>query len=361
MFTRPLCERKMMLIFHKLTQHTSVAWNLDPFRWDWSAGVGMVGVCAGQDALGEESWRTFLERWLVRIGSCTRQGSVNHVVPANVALFLEPRGGGEHASALCDRYAHWCRHDALRTSNGGWAHVWEGGDPDYCHQLWVDTIFMAALFLARYGVARRDKAAIDEALTQINLHVECLFDPAAGLFRHAYHCTTRTWLGEHWGRGNGWMVASLAEMVALFAASDRPVGLLRERFVTAMETAYRHQAAGGFLRTLPLVEESYLETTGSSLFGYAALRGHALGVLPDEYRDWGLQIAQTVAESVDAEGRIPRCSHGTNPESRAIYLGLPFSESLYADGIVLMLLAQAYPHLDLDATARSRPVVRLAS
>lgn len=341
MLSRPLCDRKMETIFHKLSHQTSDAWNLNPYRWDWSCGVGLNGVCEGYAALGRTGWLEYLANWFERVAECTRVGSVNNVAPANVPLFLEQFGDMKRCATVSDRYAHWCRHEALRTSNGGWAHVWEGGDPDYRNQLWVDTIFMAAVFLARHGLFRKNDAAIAEALAQVELHLDCLFDPAAGLFRHAYHCGRKVRLGEHWGRGNGWMVASLVELLDVLRANGRPLDRLRASFATTMETAYRCRDAGGLLRTLPLVPEAYLETTGSALFGYAALRGHALGILPERFRDWGLEIATTVGESVDEQGQIPRCSHGTNPGPQSVYLNLPFSQSLYADGIVLMLLSRA--------------------
>lgn len=347
MLSRLHCEQKMDNIFQKLSRLRSDAWNLDPYRWDWSCGVGLLGVGEGAVALDRGEWREFLASWFERVAEGTRVGSVNHVAPANVLLLLEGWGDAQRYAPVCDRYARWCRCEASRTSNGGWAHVWEGGDQDYCNQLWVDTVFMAATFLARYGLARGDEAAVAEALSQVEIHLDCLFDRSVGLFRHAYHCERKVHLGEHWGRGNGWMVASLVQLLDLLSPGSRSLEHLKCCFTRTMQTGFLHRCEGGLIRTLPLVPEAYLETTGSALFGYAALRGYKLGLLPEQFRDWGLRLATTVGESVNERGEIPRCSHGTNPDPRSVYLGLPFSQSLYADGIVLMLLAQAHPLLSV--------------
>lgn len=339
--TAARCGEVMRTLFLKIANQRSDAWNLDPYRWDWSAGVALFGLAEAADALGDPAIEAFLEAWFERAAAGRRLGSVNHVCPANAVLRLALRTGKPEAEAVCTEYADWCMGAALRTSSGGWAHVWEGGDPDYRHQLWIDTVFMAVVFLARLGTVRGDAALIGEARRQLELHLECLHDPSTGLFYHAHHCGTGRSLGEHWGRGNGWMVASLAELLALLPTAGEGLGRAHSRFRAAMEAAHARRAEGGLLRTLPLVPEAYPETTGSALFAYAALRGWEQGLLDGRFLAWGLQLAGTVASGVDAAGAVAQCSYGTNPEARSVYLGLPYCQSLYADGIVLMLLSRA--------------------
>ena len=345
MLTALLCEQKIQTLFQKISHQRSEAWNLDPARWDWSSGVGHFGLLEVYRATGDRAVLDYLETWLGRVADQRKFGSVNNVILANVPLLLLQQGRGQGDRTICTEYARWCHEGSQRTSNGGWAHVWEGGDPDYRHQLWIDTMFMGVVFLARHGVAFQQPADLAEALKQLIIHLDCLFDEKAGLFRHAYHCEQKILLGEHWSRGNGWMVASIVELLELLATREQPLTAAKQRFAVVMETAYRVRAEGGLLRTLPLVGEAYLETTGSALFGYAALRGHALGLLDQRFLHWGRELAETVAHSIDSDGNIARCSYGTDPKTREVYLGLPYCQSLYADGIALMLLARAMMHL----------------
>jgi len=229
MLAASLCEQKIQTLFQKISHQRSEAWNLDPARWDWSSGVSHFGLLEVYRATGDRAVLDYLETWLGRVADQRKFGSVNNVILANVPLLLLQQGRGQGDRTVCTEYARWCHEGSLRTSIGGWAHVWEGGDPDYRHQLWIDTMFMGVVFLARHGVAFQHPADLAEALKQLIIHLDCLFDEKAGLFRHTYHCEQKILLGEHWSRGNGWMVPSIVKLLELLA--------------TPRATAHRGQAA----------------------------------------------------------------------------------------------------------------------
>lgn len=328
-------------IFYKIVNQKSKEWNLDINRWDWSCGVGIYGIIKAYEMTGDEKYKKFIKNWFERNGSERKFGSVNNVVPANAVLFLAKETRDEKYQKVCKEYADWCMNTALRTCNGGWAHVWwQGGKEDYKHQLWIDSVFMAGIFLLKYGASMQDSSIVEEAIKQFELHMDSLFDPGNNLFYHAYHCIEKVQLGEHWGRGNGWMVASLVELLDILADSNYKLDKYKNVFRKVMEKAYEVKTEDGMLRTLPAVEESYKETTATSLFGYAALKGYRLGVLDKKFYRWGMQAGETICGYVSEEGNILHCSYGTDPEEREVYLTRPCDQSLYADGIVMMFLSQ---------------------
>lgn len=339
MIENTILRNKIDSIFNKIRNQKSDAWNLNIHRWDWSCGVGLYGLLKAFEATGDEKYIHFIRQWFDQNGPNHAFGSVNNVAPANAVLLLAENSEDPQYEKVCQAYADWCTKTALRTSNDGLAHVWEGGDEDYKNQLWIDTMFMAGIYLLKYGRYKNDPAIIEEALHQYGLHMGCLLDPQSELFYHAYHCVNKTFLGEHWGRGNGWMVVSLVELLQTLKDSAYDLDRTISVFKRVMEKAYSLRLESGMLRTLLLVEESYPETTCTALFGYAAWKGYTLGILDERFLEWGKTIGETIADFVSEDGNILFCSYGTNPESKEIYMTRPCDQSLYADGIVMMLLS----------------------
>lgn len=307
--------------------------------WEWNSGVGVCGAVFAYEKTGDEEILDYIRAWVERYGFEDRfYGSVNTVIPCAATQLLYKLTGEERYKEVCDVYADWGLNRAVRASNGGIAHVWSvGGDPDYVNQLWADSVFMAAVFFASYGKQIGDEKLVELGFDQIRIHLESLFDEKSGLFFHAYHSNTHEQLGQHWGRGNGWVVASLARVMELFGA-DAANGLFKKYFVRAMESAYSLKAENGLLHTVITCKDSYTEATGSMLFGYAASVACEIGILDDKYKTWCDDILSAL--EFDEDGTVKYCSTGTGPESLETYLNTPFKKSCYANGIAMMFLSR---------------------
>lgn len=338
---KSVAVQKIDAIFNKVIHQESDEWNLNINLWSWSCGVGMYGIMKASEVTGDTRYKSFMEKWFEDNHNNHLFGSVNNVAPVSAVLFLAEKSREEKYLAVCREYSDWCMYKALRTCNGGLAHVWQGGDEDYKNQLWIDTIFMSGIFMVKYGLYIKDESIIREGIKQLDLHIDCLIDQENDLFYHAYHCIDNKHLGQHWGRGNGWMVGSLVEVIEVLRESGYEISRYAEILGKVMEKAYSVKVENGMLRTLPLVGESYIETTATSLFGYAALKGFRVGILDRKFADWGCRIVKTVIGLISDDGRIEHCSYGTNPETKEVYMTRPCDQSLYADGIVMMLLAES--------------------
>ncbi|MCF3650580.1 glycoside hydrolase family 88 protein [Synoicihabitans lomoniglobus] len=348
------CADRMWAIFDKLRLIKSRAWNLDINRWDWSSGVGLWGVMRCHEVLGDARCLDFLVSWVEQNMAGRVKGSVNHVLPAYIVEYLWRVQGDERYRKICDEYAEWCLDQATRTDNGGLAHVWPGGQDDYRHQLWVNSTFMAGMFMLRYGAELPNEALFDDGCRQYQIHLESLYDAKIGLFFHGYHCQLRGPIGDYWGRGNGWMVASLTEGLS-WLPPDHSLRESAERiFQATMQRALSLKTADGRLRVMPLVDDAYPESTCSALFGFAALRGFRRGLLPRAFLDWGLQLSKTMGDLISEDGRVANCSHSANPDSMEAYLQRPCEQSLYADGIMLAFLAEAI--IAIQSSGKSAPV-----
>jgi unsaturated rhamnogalacturonyl hydrolase len=349
-------NRSVFLQQAELEQGMDKLWNKlhgtgehdDLNHWEWVQGVALYGVVKAHEETRQDRYGIFLQQWTADNVHQLRHGSVNWVAPANALLSVYQEIGDPKLLQQCREVADWCVHEALRTTNGGFAHVWgpgAGGLEDYKHQLWIDTLFMAGIYMLRIGLFERNKAYTEEALRQFDIHIGCQFDPGSGLISHGYHCLDQTPLGEHWGRGNGWAAVSVIELLSLMQGQPYATASYEEVFKQQMESVYRLRLKDGMLRTLLDVEESYLETSASALFAYAALKGYRLGVLEEKYRSWGEQITLEILYSHLAEdGTVLHASGGTDCQDAAGYLRVPYASRQYSTGVVMMLFSEAIAH-----------------
>ncbi|NOU62848.1 hypothetical protein GC096_02145 [Paenibacillus sp. LMG 31461] len=330
----------------------------DLHYWEWTPGVGMYGVIKAYEGTKQERFATFIKQWAVDNSSKIKFGSVNWVVPANVLHSAYQQTGHIGYLKSCQEVADWCVHRALLTSNGGFAHVWgegAGGLDDYKNQLWIDTLFMAGVFMLRFGLADQNEACIAEALKQFDIHIECQFDREYNLFYHGYHCLDGNTLGEHWGRGNGWAAVSLVELLGLLQDHPYEISGYGEIFQRQMESVFElRRDEDGMLRTLLREKTSYLETSASALFAYAALKGQRLGILDDKFRIWGEQMVyEIITHHLSDEGAVLHASGGTDCQEKEGYLKVPYQIRQYTNGIMLMLLTEV---LEPDREATSKTI-----
>lgn len=308
--------------------------------WEWNSGVGMFGIMTAAEKTGEKAYIDFMKEWFEKNGGDDRlTGSVNCVIPCCMTLYLLKLTGEEKYKKVCDEYADWAQNRSIKTTNGGMAHVWSiGGLEDYKNQFWADSIFMAGIFLTEYAKETEDKKLAEFAETQIKLHLTCLFDEEENLFNHGYHCITKQRLGGKWGRGNGWVAASLARIMESTSANAAG-GVYKEYFVKLIEKAYLLKEENGLLHTLLNRKDSYTEATASMLFAYAAHVGFKLGILDERFLKWSEDVLNAV--SFDDDGTVKYTSGGTDCFTDIKnYYGIPFVKSNYADGITFMLLSR---------------------
>ncbi len=83
-----------------------------------------------------------------------------------------------------------------------------------------------------------------------------------------------------WGRGNGWVASGLAELLTELPQSDPHYSAVLEGYSRMMKALLRHQGEDGLWGQLIDHPESFRETSGSAMFGYAMQVGVNRGLLP---------------------------------------------------------------------------------
>ena len=188
-------------------------------EWDWPQGVGLYGLSMLQDYYRDDRFMEFFLNWFrsnIERGLPSR--NINTTCPYLTLLqILDRIPEPEHSryETMCIEQAEWLMHDLRKTTDGGFQHVTTGiGDRNGVilneQQLWLDTLFMAVLFLQQMGIRCNRKDWRDEATHQVLLHIKYLYCKNNGLFYHGFSFIRNDNFGAiFWCRGNSWFTLGL--------------------------------------------------------------------------------------------------------------------------------------------------------
>ncbi len=185
--------------------------------WEWPQGVGLYGLVQLWLRHRDPALRTLLEDWYARhLAAGLPALNINTTAPMLALSMLWAETRDPRWQPALDGWADRLLRDAPRTDEGGLQH--DVSDKVNDGELWDDTLFMAGLFLARYGQASGRAELVDEALRQFLVHTRYLSDPETGLWFHGW-----TFQGRHnfararWARGNAWITACILDLFELAA------------------------------------------------------------------------------------------------------------------------------------------------
>ncbi|MEH0935782.1 glycoside hydrolase family 88 protein [Micromonospora psammae] len=223
--------------------------------------------------------------------------------------------GGRWSQAL-DRQLDWLLTRAPRAADGTLFHLLDN------RQVWADTVYMVVPALARCGHPAR-------ATAQVHGHRRRLHGDRSGLYAARWDEDRGVRVRpEHWGTGNGWVVAGIAR--ALRPPVDWPAETRAELAGHArqvLDAALAHRRADGLFHDVLDDPATFVETNAAQMLAYAALTGATDGWLPPSYADTGRDLLAAAERQVDAHGMVTPVSGapdfarpGTSPEAQAFHL-----------------------------------------
>jgi unsaturated rhamnogalacturonyl hydrolase len=276
--------------------------------WSWGEGVLLFSLLRLASALGEPP-PPFVTGYLdARVADEPALGHVNDLAPGAVCADLWAATGEDRYRAGCERLVAFLdTAEVTRAPNGAIEH-WPGG-------VWADTVYMAGLFLIRYGLAAPRTDLVAEAGAQLIAHARLLQHPDTGLYAHGSHRGETIWC--FWGRGNAWTALAAVEFLAAVDALSDP-GLdriaveVRSSLARQLATLSRLQPAHGVWDVLvdgQPENRGIVETSAAAGIGAAMLRAAALGVA--DTADSGWRALAGVHPYVAPDGTLERTSAGT--------------------------------------------------
>jgi unsaturated rhamnogalacturonyl hydrolase len=216
--------------------------------------------------------------------------NIDLVAGGRMLIAMHQLTGEEKYKAAADLLRQQMRSHP-RTSEGGFWHK-----SIYPHQMWLDGIFMASPFLAEYGKVYGDTTLYDEVAHQITLIAQHTRDSATGLLYHGWdESREQRWSNPQtgcspnfWSRSMGWYMMALVDVLELLPEQHprraEIVGILQnlsealaKQQDPATKTWYQVTNMGGR-------EGNYLESSGTTMFGYAWAKASKHGWLDKSWQ-----------------------------------------------------------------------------
>ena len=189
-----------------------------------------------------------------------------------------------------------------RTDEGVWWHK-----AIYQKQVWLDGIFMGLPYYthACTYLNKNTRKVYDDAVMQIVKTNQRTFDPATGLWKHAWDETHQmfwanpeTGLSQHtWGRALGWFAMAIVEVLdALpndYAKRQELIDILDNVLTQVMK--HQDNSSGLWYDVLDVKDpRNYLESTCSSMFAYCLLKAARLGYVGNDKRQAGIRAYEGI-------------------------------------------------------------------
>jgi unsaturated rhamnogalacturonyl hydrolase len=233
-----------------------------------------------------------------------------------------------------------------RTDEGG---IWHNGPTAgvAAPGIWLDSLFMFGMVLNREG----DEFENDDALTLMEEQLgvfKSVLQSDQGLMVHADDWILDFDTDIYWARGNGWVVASLAEYLRVRQARGETDESALDMFDRIVAGALATQDESGMWWTVtnrPAEGDNYLETSAPALFAYGLARGYRYGPLGETERDAAKRAMEGVQDRIvlDDQERpiVTRISGGTEPGTFEFYVGIEEIDDLnYGVGAVILGLIE---------------------
>lgn len=314
-------------------------WQIDNFQYSKEGSAGFLhdyGIDAWTNAtlfLGLSNWaeiatdQTKYYNWLINIGD-----ENNWKIPDNFKDY--PNYSLYHADELCigqfylDMYDKF-KVDKMKESTKkriDWIINNPPNDnPEYRNKqswTWIDALFMAPPVYAKLAIIENDPTYNEFMHQNYMKTVNYLYNDQHDLFyRDSSYFDKKEENGEDvfWGRGNGWMAASLANILKILPQDAPDRIFYQETLKRYLKTLLSLKDENNYWHASLLDPSSYPapETSATSLIAYALAYAINEDILSaEEYGQDLANIWQTLNSFVDEDGKLGYVQPiGANPKS----------------------------------------------
>lgn len=282
-------------------------------KWNYTTGLELLAIADAGAVYNRADFTQYAARYydsIVRpdgkvLTYKMSNYNIDHICPGRPLFQLASTTGDPRYKMVIDTlYAQL--QSQPRNPDGGFWHK-----KIYPGQMWLDGLYMGAPFYAEYAMrnlsAEALTAAVQDIVRQFTLVADHTYDPATGLYRHAYDdsremfwCDKTTGQSAHaWGRAMGWYAVAIVETLQYLGVNEQTQPLVEIlRHIYNVLPNFAESGTGMWYQVLdqPGREGNYLESTASIMFIYAQLKGVRLGYLPTEYADRAMRSYEQFVE-----------------------------------------------------------------
>ncbi|WP_017730483.1 glycoside hydrolase family 88/105 protein [Nafulsella turpanensis] len=267
-------------------------------KWEYTHGLMMTALNKVYEKTGDERYLEYIKNYadfmLNEDGTSIKtyeldDYNIDRVNPGKFLIELYKETGDEKYRNAVELLRKQMREHP-RTSEGGFWHK-----KRYPHQMWLDGLYMASPFLAKYATEFNEPALYDDVANQIILVDKYTWNEEKGLWHHGWdESREQKWADpetgrspEAWGRAMGWYAMALVDVLDYFP-EDHPKRDEILNIVQKMADAivnYQDPETGLWWQVPEYGgrEGNYLEASASSMFVYFLAKAVKNDYIDDKY------------------------------------------------------------------------------
>lgn len=301
-------------------------WNIEKIRqgkingWNYIDGCMMIALLNMYRITGEKRYYDFAENFLsyyvfedgsIR-GYSEEDYNLDNICEGRVLFDVYAMSGKEKYRKAMETLRGQLRRQP-RTWEGNFWHK-----AIYPNQVWLDGLYMAQVFYARYTREFENGENYQDILNQFRTVRQRMRDAETGLYRHGYDASKQAFWADETGRSQnpwlrslGWFSAALIDVTA--EIGEEAPEMKAEMTEIAQELAksllpYIDKDSGMLWQVPNQIgrEGNYPETSGSAMVAYFYLKGARLGMLPKSYAPVGESIFNSICKRylTETDGKL---------------------------------------------------------
>ncbi len=282
--------------------------------WHYSTGILNMAMMEFSDFTGDPRYagyaaaqveyclNTYLEFSLDDSGSAQdhrpfhflrKYNELDHLGPEGAALIMLsgkfPDNAGKYEKYISTAAEH-VANIQVRTEKGALARTWP-----IPNTVWADDLYMGVSFMAEYADRYADDSMLEDAVRQVILFNEYLWDARSALYWHGYYENMHRHAGSHWGRCNGWIMLAVVTLMDKVCKLGDPVlkerylGYLMPLLVRQIDGIVQRQSPSGMWHQLLDKTDSYCESSATAIFVYCMARAVNNGWIDGTYASAALK------------------------------------------------------------------------
>lgn len=314
-----------------------------PFRiWGFGEGIALRGLMAADRAMGNVSYRNFVEDLLnTYIGCEVGEKKEEHIAPGSELLTMYEENGDV---AFLEAAKKLAALNATFPKNPFGARMHQPNTPGWRKQIWVDCMDVDGPFLIRLGRIVGEVVYIEQGLEELLGYSKALQiddgSNASGLFWHGYE-TNCGKNGQLWARGNGWALMGIVETLKLLPESHESRPELLNRLLIQCQALKRYQSPSGLWNTVVTRPETYLESTLAVMSAWALREAFNARLLEEsEFGEMENRARLGAHGCVNDDGELELVSEATPIGELKMYATRPFGVFPWGQGPLLLMISQ---------------------
>jgi unsaturated rhamnogalacturonyl hydrolase len=266
--------------------------------WSWGAGLVMYTLSLLDDALGETRYFDYYKKYVdyhAAKGIVVDQSDT--CAPALVANELYKKTKDKKYEEITKKGIDYLLNEPRLVGNlinhNGHSH----DSKTYPKSIWVDSMMMSGVFSAIASKDFHNEELKNFALSQPKEFKKYLQDPASKLFHHSWWKILKRAYPKKffWGRGNGWVVASLS--LFLNHLDD---ACARQTLEEISQVLYDYQRKDFYFDTvINKPNDNYRESSATALIAAGWLNGVNQGYLSSKYGKRAAKAYEAIIDDLE--------------------------------------------------------------